>query len=250
MMQPNAARNETEASALFRAFTVLRSRLGDFVHPTYNMGRAKLVCDDLSMKNVILKPVEDPAFPAFAGLIDLEFTYAAPAQLAATIPWWLLEDRPTNESWDCDKGEPRDHWERFVEHKDMYMATLTEVVAERAQLGLGASDREFVELVKWSWESGACWAHMILTVNGPGWASFPLIQLRKIYSGQWEAEEAAISQRKVDEFVAAKMASLQQYRAEADQMRVAKAEMKEGRMTLEQFTLLAGQFRSLPGQFG
>jgi hypothetical protein len=66
--------------------TVLRSRLVDFVHPSYNQGRAKLVCDDLNMKNVILEPIDDPAFPAFAGLVDLEFTYGAPAQLAAMIP--------------------------------------------------------------------------------------------------------------------------------------------------------------------
>jgi hypothetical protein len=197
------------------------------------------------MKNVILKPVDDPDFPAFAGLIDLEFAYAAPAQLAATIPWWLLEDRPTNELWDCDEGEPQDLWERFVEHKQIYMATLLEMVTERARLERSPrpSDWEFLKLAEWSWDSGACWVHMILTVNGPGWASFPLIQLRKMYHGQWEAEEAAIPQEEVDQFVAAKMASLRQYHAETDRVRAAKVEMKEGRLTLEQFTSLASQLR-------
>jgi hypothetical protein len=47
----------------------------------------------------------------------------------------------------------------------------------------------------------------------------------------------------VDEFVAAKMASLQWYRAEADRMRAAKAEMKEGKISLDQFTSFASQLR-------
>lgn len=58
--------------------------------------------------------------------------------------------------------------------------TLAEVVAESARLEQGASDREFVELAERSWNSGACWGQMMLTVNGPGWARFPLIQHRKL----------------------------------------------------------------------
>lgn len=38
-------------------------------------------------------------------VIDLEWVYAAPAQLFGSTRWWLLRDEPINIEWDFQPGE-------------------------------------------------------------------------------------------------------------------------------------------------
>jgi hypothetical protein len=52
-------------------------------------GAFKLWCDDLRPVDVLLN-----AGWQFVGVVDWEFTYAAPAESSSTPPWWLLFDRP------------------------------------------------------------------------------------------------------------------------------------------------------------
>ncbi|PWY88189.1 hypothetical protein BO70DRAFT_385428 [Aspergillus heteromorphus CBS 117.55] len=52
-------------------------------------GPFKLFCDDLCPGNVL---VNDQL--QVVAVIDWEFSYAAPAQFAGSIPWWLLLDQP------------------------------------------------------------------------------------------------------------------------------------------------------------
>ncbi|OJJ94811.1 hypothetical protein ASPACDRAFT_55608 [Aspergillus aculeatus ATCC 16872] len=53
--------------------------------------QSTLFCDDLCPGNVLV----DESLH-MTGVIDWEFCYAAPAQLAGSIPWWLLLERPQN----------------------------------------------------------------------------------------------------------------------------------------------------------
>ncbi|CAL5868923.1 uncharacterized protein PFLUO_LOCUS3151 [Penicillium psychrofluorescens] len=61
----------------------------NFIDRDDNYGPFKLFCDDLCPGNVL---VDDSL--RLVGVIDWEFCYAAPAQFAGSIPWWLLLQRP------------------------------------------------------------------------------------------------------------------------------------------------------------
>lgn len=61
----------------------------------------KLWCDDLRPANVLFKENMH-----IAGVVDWEFTYAAPTEFSYAPPWWLLIEKP--EDW--PKG--LDDWTR------------------------------------------------------------------------------------------------------------------------------------------
>ena len=54
-------------------------------HPEFEEGPFKLFCDDLRPTSVLMTEGD-----AIAGVIDWEFTFAAPAAFAFSPPWWLL----------------------------------------------------------------------------------------------------------------------------------------------------------------
>lgn len=61
----------------------------NFIDRPTNHGLFKLFCDDLWPGNVL---VDDNL--RLTGVVDWEFPYAAPAQFAGSIPWWLLLEKP------------------------------------------------------------------------------------------------------------------------------------------------------------
>lgn len=60
-------------------------------------GPFRIFCDDLNPGNVLVDP---SVLAKVTGVVDWEFSYAAPAEFTYAAPWWLLLDRP--ESWDED----------------------------------------------------------------------------------------------------------------------------------------------------
>lgn len=62
----------------------------------YPEGPFRLYCDDLRPSNVLI----DLDASRASGVIDWEFTYAAPAEFAWVAPWWLLLQSP--EDWEGD----------------------------------------------------------------------------------------------------------------------------------------------------
>lgn len=95
------------------------------------------------------------------GVVDLEWSYIGPAQLFGPAPWWLLQERPTNQKWDWQGGKPPKFTERYFKHLDIYKRILEE---EKAKMP-GHAERELSDLVKWSQESGAMWLHMLVSVG-------------------------------------------------------------------------------------
>lgn len=61
----------------------------NFIDRATNYGPFQLFCDDLCPGNVL---VDDTL--QVTGVIDWEFSYAAPSQFAGSIPWWLLLQKP------------------------------------------------------------------------------------------------------------------------------------------------------------
>ncbi|GES58539.1 phosphotransferase family protein [Aspergillus terreus] len=61
-------------------------------NPSLEKGPSKTWCDDLRPANILLN--EDLQI---VGVVDWEFTYAAPAEFMNAPPWWLLIEKP--ECW-------------------------------------------------------------------------------------------------------------------------------------------------------
>ncbi|KAK2810336.1 hypothetical protein FQN50_003067 [Emmonsiellopsis sp. PD_5] len=62
-------------------------------------GPFRLYCDDFRPSNVLF----DPKKLRVSGVIDWEFTYAAPAEFTYVAPWWLLLQSP--EDWESDLSQ-------------------------------------------------------------------------------------------------------------------------------------------------
>lgn len=84
--------DENDCRRKYIARCLFRSIVSQFSW-TYDQGPFILYCDDLRPANVLV----DPEFRV-RGVIDWEYTYAAPAEFTYCSPWWLLLARP--ESWE------------------------------------------------------------------------------------------------------------------------------------------------------
>lgn len=62
----------------------------NFMSSSDDNGPFKLFSDDFSPHNVLV----DESTLQVTAAIDWEFCYAAPAQFASSIPWWLLLQKP------------------------------------------------------------------------------------------------------------------------------------------------------------
>ncbi|PYH69880.1 phosphotransferase family protein [Aspergillus vadensis CBS 113365] len=100
---PNSVCGEYDAQNKYVAFKALRSLVPDLIHPRYDHGKFKLICDELGLANLIVRSKDDLTI---VGVIYLEWSYIGPAQLFGSAPWWLLQDRPVNSAWDYNGEEP------------------------------------------------------------------------------------------------------------------------------------------------
>ncbi|KAK7417666.1 hypothetical protein QQZ08_011552 [Neonectria magnoliae] len=186
--QPNSVTGPYNAEMRYTSFKVLQSLAPRMVNGRYNRGPFKLICDDLGLANLILKSEDDLTV---VGVVDLEWSYIGPAQLSASAPWWLLQDRPINQEWDCDDNQPPDVAARYFKYLEIYKRVLEEEESKR----LGHEKKEVSKLVKWSEDSGAMWFHMLLSCGFNDTYSFPFTQLRQhIGVDKWKKLRWAINQ--------------------------------------------------------
>ncbi|KAL9091048.1 MAG: hypothetical protein Q9165_004975, partial [Trypethelium subeluteriae] len=111
----------------------------------------KIWCDDLRPTNILLN-----ADLKVIGVIDWEFTYAAPAEFAYSAPWWLLIEQPEYwpdglKSWKCE-------YERRLETFLRVLRTREDVEVKEG--GLEEAQR-LSGRMRDSWESGAFWVSYI-----------------------------------------------------------------------------------------
>ena len=111
--------------------------------PLYENGPFKLWCDDLRPANVLLN--EDMHI---AGVVDWEFTYAAPVEFSYAPPWWLLIEKP--EYW----SEGIEDWTRVFERR-----LKTFLTAMRSCEGAvdQHDQHRLSDHMQRSWESGDFW---------------------------------------------------------------------------------------------
>lgn len=165
------------------AFKVLKTLIRDLVHTKYDRGPFKLICDDLGLANLI---VRDKADLTVVGVVDLEWSYVGPAQLFDSAPWWLLQDRPVNDTWDYEGDEPPNIAARYFKCLEIFIRILEE---EEAKMP-GHQERELSSLVKWSQASGDMWLHMLLSSGFNDHRIFRFTQLRpNLGATEWMRRE-------------------------------------------------------------
>ena len=103
----------------------------------FENGPFKLWCDDLRPANILLNENLH-----IVGVVDWEFTYAAPVEVSYAPPWWLLIETPEN--W--EKG--MDDWERVFDSR-----LKTFLKAMRKHEG----GHSLADHMQDSWESGDFW---------------------------------------------------------------------------------------------
>jgi hypothetical protein len=87
--QRNSVYDSVDCREKYACRHLIKAVALNFVSRTDNYGPFKLFSDDLCPGNVLV----DEHYKV-TGVIDWEFCYAAPSQLAGSVPWWLLLQRP------------------------------------------------------------------------------------------------------------------------------------------------------------
>ncbi|RAK77626.1 phosphotransferase family protein [Aspergillus fijiensis CBS 313.89] len=119
--------------------------------PEDGCGPFKLFCDDLCPGNVL---VDDSL--RIVGVLDWEFTYAAPSQFAASIPSWLLLRRPHSL---VNEDGPDAFLESFLPKANIFLEALEE--RERTQ-GLIESEDRLSGRMRRSLEDRSAWFTLAL----------------------------------------------------------------------------------------
>ncbi|KAI9848064.1 MAG: hypothetical protein M1837_001166 [Sclerophora amabilis] len=226
--QPNSIGGESNARTKYESLSALKTLIPNFIHPEYDRGHFKIICDDLSLANVVVRSKDDLTI---VGLVDLEWSYVGPAQLFGSAPWWLLGIRLNNVDTYYDKDYPKTA-ARFLK----YLEIFKRVLVEEEERMLGNQGKELSKLVEWSEASGAMWLHMILSCgfNHPENLSFVQLQWH-IGTERWERLKGQFSGTEMDTFVEEKVSQLAQYDRDEDKALEFKEDFDNGKMTREQF---------------
>ncbi|KAJ5531277.1 hypothetical protein N7527_004670 [Penicillium freii] len=219
-----------DAQNKYVAFKVLESLIPEFINAKYDRCKFKLICDDLGLANLIVRGTEDLTI---VGLVDLEWSYIGPAQLFGSAPWWLLQDRPVNSTWDCEGEELPKIGSRYLRYLEIYIYILEE---EESKIQ-GYEERELSSLVKWSQNSGAMWLHMLLLSGFNDEHSFPFTQLRAhLGATEWIRRGMEFdSPNELEEFAARKVREMDMYEGALEEVEKSKALVDSGDMTKEKF---------------
>ncbi|RAH68651.1 phosphotransferase family protein [Aspergillus aculeatinus CBS 121060] len=136
-------RRKYVARCLFRSL----AREQRLTTPALENGPFNLWCDDLRPANVLLS--QDLQI---AGVVDWEFTYAAPVEFSHAPPWWLLIERP--EEWAGGIEE----WTRvFGARLRTFLEVMTECEDRAIQRGRLHEGQRLSGAMRRSWESGDFW---------------------------------------------------------------------------------------------
>ncbi|QKX53803.1 uncharacterized protein TRUGW13939_00883 [Talaromyces rugulosus] len=136
-------RRKFVARKLFRKL----AKSKQLMNPSLNRGPFKIWCDDLRPANVLLN-----GSLQVVGVVDWEFTYAAPAEFSHAPPWWLLIEKP--ELW------PRgiEDWSEIFEHRlKTFLKAMKACEDVKIQQGRLQEDQRLSIPMQRSWESGDFW---------------------------------------------------------------------------------------------
>jgi hypothetical protein len=164
------------------------------------------------------------------GVVDLEWSYAGPAQLFAS-PWWLLQTRLTIYDSRFDEEAPA-ILKRFNRYLDLYIRVLKQ--EEAAMPGYEA--KQLSSLVEWCRESGALWLHMLLSTGFNYHTSLPFSQLiAHIGADKFEKASKIADNPETQRKIQGMVARLKMYEAACDRLGQLEDDEKAGEITKEDF---------------
>lgn len=114
--------------------------------PCDENGPFKLWCDDFRPANVLLNNLNEDMH--IAGVVDWEFTYAAPVGFSYAPPWWLLIEKP--EYW----SEGIEDWTRVFDRRLKAFLTAMRYCED---MDVQHGQRRLSDQMQRSWESGDFW---------------------------------------------------------------------------------------------
>lgn len=121
----------------------------NFLSHEDNHGTFKLFCDDLCPGNVL---VNDSL--QITGIIDWEFCYAAPAQFAGSIPWWLLLERPHRIIYNSGVNA---FFDEFLPKADLFLRCME---AKETEQGINPSKYNLSARMRQSIQDRSAWFNM------------------------------------------------------------------------------------------
>ncbi|GCB23217.1 hypothetical protein AAWM_06102 [Aspergillus awamori] len=121
----------------------------NFLSHEDNYGPFKLFCDDFCPGNVL---VNDSL--QITGIIDWEFCYAAPAQFAGSIPWWLLLERPHRIIYNSGVNA---FFDEFLPKADLFLRCME---AKETEQGINPSEYNLSARMRQSIQDRSAWFNM------------------------------------------------------------------------------------------
>ncbi len=241
--QPSSIAGDGEAMGKLSAFGYVISLIPSFVPAGYDQGPYKLLCDDFGLSNIIVRGQNDLAF---VGMVDLEWSYAGPAQLFAS-PWWLLQARLTLYDIKFDQEAPG-ILARFLR----YLEIFKRVLKEEEEAMLGHESKKLSSLLEWSHTSGAMWLHIILSTGFNYPSSIPFSQLRDHIGAEKfpRFNLALLATAGMQELVAKKVKQLREYDDAFDKVQGLKDSQEAGDITEEESVTEAAKLCDLLGTSG
>lgn len=137
----NDCRKKYIARCLFR-------KLSRDIPSEHCNGPFRLYCDDLNPGNVLV----DPSKLIITGVIDWEFSYAAPVEFTYAAPWWLLLERP--ESWEPDFNQ---FITRYLPRFRTFLEVLQDCETEKIKAGSLAQSGRLSIAMEQSLDTGLFW---------------------------------------------------------------------------------------------
>lgn len=101
----------------------------------------------VASENVVQRSSLLPTKP-IAGVVDWEFTYAAPVEFIYAPPWWLLIEKPENWPYGLDD------WTRTFDRR---LQTFLKAMVDREDAASTKENERLSGPVRESWESGDFW---------------------------------------------------------------------------------------------
>ncbi|KAI2789115.1 hypothetical protein POX_e07143 [Penicillium oxalicum] len=120
---------------------------GKLMDPSHDNGPFKLWCDDLRPSNVVVDGND-----RVCGVLDWEFTYAAPVEYTYAPPWWLLIEKP--EYWNAGLESWTDF---YTQRLEVFLNAMTKREDAAIADAKMTEEQRLSTHMRKSWNSGQFW---------------------------------------------------------------------------------------------
>lgn len=147
LQRNDAVTDEADCRKKFIARCLFR-KLSREISKEYCSGPFRLYCDDLHPDNILV----DASKLVITGVVDWEFSYAAPIEFTYAAPWWLLLERP--EDWELDLDQ---FLVRFMPRFRTFLEVLQDCEDRKIKGGSLSQSQRLSIIMEKSLETGLFW---------------------------------------------------------------------------------------------